>query len=324
MRNTVSPLRGPCDSSRHRVRLTAATPVLGGVPLFAIAVLILSISMSPLAAQTPPMTYIYNGPESVLDLRYQYQWEILRTALERTTPKWGPFRMIPSEFMSERRQTLELRNATGNLTLMYLSTTPELEKALIPIRIPVDRNLAGYCVFLIRKGEEARFANLTSLAQLRDFKYGLGLGWIDVAILRANDFHVVTGSSYNGLFEMLVQKRFDVFPRSVVEVLDEYDQRKLELPALVIERELLFYYPLPMYFWFSKTDGGRRLATRAEAGMRMMIADGTYDRIFDKYQRPRIERLRLKQRRLFVIDNPFVSAAAQKDRRFLFNPKTWK
>ena len=51
-----------------------------------------------------------------------------------------------------------------------------------------------------------------------------------------------------------------------------------------------------MYFWFPKTDEGRRLAARAEEGMRMMIADGTYDRIFDRYQRSKIERLRLKER----------------------------
>ncbi|MEO8033787.1 MAG: hypothetical protein ABI837_05095, partial [Acidobacteriota bacterium] len=99
----------------------------------------------------PVMTYVYNGPESALDVRYRYHWEILRNALEKTEPKWGPYRMVPSELMSERRQILELKNATGSLTVMYLSTTPELESALVPIRIPVDKNLAGYCVFLIRK-----------------------------------------------------------------------------------------------------------------------------------------------------------------------------
>ena len=62
------------------------------------------------------MTYIYHPPESSLDVRYLYHWEILRTALERTTPKWGAYRMVPSGFMTERRQAFELRNATGKLT----------------------------------------------------------------------------------------------------------------------------------------------------------------------------------------------------------------
>jgi ABC-type amino acid transport substrate-binding protein len=208
---------------------------------------------------------------------------------------------------------------------MYLSTTPDFERDFVPIRIPVDKNLGGYCVFLIRKGEQARFDSVKSLDDLRKFSYGLGLGWIDVSILKSNGFTVVTGSSYDGLFEMLVNKRFDVFLRAAVEVLDEYAQRKDKLKDLYIEDNIIFYYPLPMYFWFPKTEEGRRLAARAEEGMRMMIADGSYDRIFDQYQRHKIERLRLKSRRIFRIVNPFVGPETPfSDKRLWFDPKTYK
>ena len=270
-------------------------------------------------------TYIYHPPESAFDVRYLYHWEILRTALEKTRPKWGPYRMIPSGRMTEQRQRYELKNATGKLTVMYLSTTPDFEKTLIPIRIPVDRNLGGYCVFLIRRDERDRFAAIRTLDDLRRFRYGLGLGWVDVDILRYNGFQVVTGSSYDGLFEMLSNRRFDVFLRAAVEVLDEYDQRKIAIPDLYIEPSLILYYPLPMYFWFPRTAEGRRLAARAEEGMRMMIADGTYDRIFDKYQRWKIERLRLKERRIFRIENPNVGPETPfADKRLWFDPKTYK
>ena len=279
-----------------------------------------------LTAAAPPatvMTYTYHPPESSLDVRYLYHWEILRTALEKTTPKWGPYRMAPSERMTEQRQALEMKNHTGRLTVMYLSTTPDFERTLIPIRIPVDRNLGGYCVFLIRRGEQPRFDSVKSLDDLRKFTYGLGLGWIDVGILTSNGFHVVTGSNYDGLFEMLVHRRFDIFLRAAVEVLDEYGRRK-EKP-LDIEQNLILYYPLPMYFWFPKTDEGRRLAVRAEEGMRMMIADGTYDRIFDHYQRHKIERLHLKSRRIFRINNPNVGPETPfADKRLWFDPQTYK
>jgi ABC-type amino acid transport substrate-binding protein len=276
------------------------------------------------ASRAQVMTYIYHAPESSLDVRYLYHWEILRTALERTTPKWGAYRMVPSEFMTERRQAFELKNATGKLTVMYLSTTPDFEQHLVPIRIPVDKNLGGYCVFLIRRDEQQRFATVRSIDDLRRFTYGLGLGWVDVDILKADGFRVVTGSSYDGLFEMLVNKRFDVFLRAATEVLDEYGQRKESLP-LTIEDSIILYYPLPMYFWFPKTAEGRRLAARAEEGMRMMIADGTYDRIFDVYQRQKIERLRLKQRKIFRIANPFLGPETPfNDKRLWFDPQTWK
>lgn len=293
--------------------------------VMSLCVVALTAFLSAVSPPPKPMTYIYHPPESSHDVRYLYHWEILRTALEKTAPKWGPYAMVPSQPMTEQRQTFELKNNTGKLTVMYLSTTPDFERNLVPIHIPVDKNLGGYCVFLIRKGEQARFDSVKSLDDLRKFSFGLGLGWIDVDILKASRFNVVTGSSYDGLFDMLVKKRFDVFLRAAVEVLDEYDERKKTLKDLDIERDIVFYYPLPMYFWFPKTDEGRRLAARAEEGMRMMIADGSYDRIFDRYQRRKIERLRLKDRRPFRIENPFVGPETPfADKRLWFDPKTYK
>ena len=232
--------------------------------------------------------------------------------------------MIPSERMSEARQAFELKSASGKLTVMYLSTVPEFERSLVPVRIPVDRNLGGYCVFLIRKQDRLRFEDVRTVDDVRRFKIGLGYGWINVDILRANGFEVVTGTSYDGLFEMLVQRRFDIFLRSATEVLDERDRRTATLPDLFIEENVVLYYPLPMYFWFPKTAEGRRLAARAKEGMRTMIADGTYDAIFDRYQRRRIEELRLKERRVVRITNPFLGPETPFwDKRLWFDPTTY-
>lgn len=303
----------------------ASEPEAGICILRKLCVALLLLVVMRTARADDVMTYVYHAPESSRDVRYLYQWEILRTALEKTKAKWGPYRMVASAPMTESRQALELKNASGKLTVMYLSTNPDFEKNLVPIRIPVDKNLGGYCVFLIRREDQPRFNAVKTLDDLRRFRYGLGLGWIDVAILEASRFHVVTGSSYEGLFEMLVQKRFDVLLRASVEVLDEYDQRKAGLPELHIEDGIVFYYPLPMYFWFSKTPAGRRFAARAEEGMRMMIDDGTYNRIFDKYQRHKIEKLRLKNRRMFRIENPFVGPETPfQDKRLWFDPQAYK
>jgi hypothetical protein len=282
------------------------------------------LSQVPAFAENP-MMYIYNAPESSLDVRYVYHWEILKTALEKTKKKYGPYRMVASEPMIEKRQTFELEKATGKLTVMYLSTIPDFERNLVPIRIPVDKNLGGYCIFLIRKEDQHKFNSVKTLGDLRKFTYGLGLGWIDVDILRANNFRVVTGSNYDGLFEMLVNKRFDIFLRATIEIIDEYESRKEAMPDLHIEENIIFYYPLPMYFWFSKTEEGRRLAARAEEGMWMMIKDGTYDKIFDRYQRHKIERLKLKNRKIFRIDNPFLGPETPfDDKRLWFDPQTYK
>jgi ABC-type amino acid transport substrate-binding protein len=271
------------------------------------------------------MVYTHHPPESARDVRYDYQWEVLRTALDRTTAAWGPYRLATSEPMTERRQSYELRNGSGRLTVMYLGTTPEFEKELLPVRIPVDRNLGGYGIFLVRAGEQARFDAVRSLDDLKKMRFGLGLGWIDVEVFRWNGLAVVTGSSYEGLFEMLVNGRFDAFPRGAVEILDEYDRRKAELRDLRIEERLVLYYPLPMYFWFARNPEGRRLADRADAGMRLMLADGSYDAIFDRYQRPKIERLHLKDRRTLRIENPLAGPETPwQDVRLWFDPRTYR
>ncbi len=289
--------------------------------LFAVACLLNSAHVF----SAEPMRYIYNAPESNLDKRYLYHWIILKTALEKTIPKYGAYEMVPSKPMTEKRQTFELKNATGKLSVMYLGTTPNMERDLVPIRIPVDKNLGGYCVFLIRKENQKRFDHISSLDDLRKFKYGLGLGWIDVDILRSNNFQVVTASCYDCLFEMMNNKRSDLALRAAVEVIDEYEERKAAMPDLCIETNILFYYPMPMYFWFPKTDEGGRLAARAEDGMRMMIADGTYDKIFAEYQDSKIEKLKLKDRKVFRIDNPFLGSETPfADKRLWFDPKTYQ
>ena len=49
----------------------------------------------------------------------------------------GPLSDGAAEAMTERRQAYELRNASGKLTVMYLGTTPDFERELVPVRIPV-------------------------------------------------------------------------------------------------------------------------------------------------------------------------------------------
>ncbi|HXT71288.1 MAG TPA: hypothetical protein VN700_16130 [Vicinamibacterales bacterium] len=294
--------------------------------LAAVVCLTLVVDPGPAAqAAGAVMRYVHNGPESPLDRRYTYQWAILAAALERTRAAYGPYSIDTAEFMTETRQRFELARASGRLSVMYLGTTPEMERELTPIRIPVDLNLGGYSVFLIKKNRQAEFASVRSLDDLRRFSFGLGLGWLDADILRASRLKVVTGSSYNGLFEMAENARFDAFPRAAVEVLDEYALRKDAMQSLAIERELVLSYPMPMYFWFSSTAEGRRLAERAEAGMRLMLGDGSYARVFRQYQDRKIRTLDLMGRRVITIPNPFLSPDTPfADRRLWFDPRSYR
>lgn len=287
-----------------------------------ISYLIILFRSTAIADPQDAMVYIHNAQESENDHRYDYHWEILRTALEYTERRFGPFQLYPSSPMTEKRQVFELSNQTGKLTVMFRGADQNLENNLTPVRIPVDLNLAGYMIFLIRKEDQDLFDGINTLDDLRQYSIGLGADWLDIEVLESNGFNVITGTNYDGLFRMLLNKRFDCFQRSAVEILDEYDQRKSTMGNLHIEKNLILYYPWPMYFWFSDNAEGILLAERAEEGMLQMIEDGTYYRIFDKYFEEDIARLNLSDRRLLRISNPLLSPETPlDDDRLWFDPQ---
>jgi hypothetical protein len=56
------------------------------------------------------MEYIYHAPESENDKRYNYHWEILKTALEKTKDKYATYTLKPSPLvMTEDRQFKEMK-----------------------------------------------------------------------------------------------------------------------------------------------------------------------------------------------------------------------
>ncbi|MDT8992578.1 hypothetical protein RQP54_17030 [Curvibacter sp. APW13] len=273
------------------------------------------------AGETEPMVFIHHAKESAGDTRYEYHWRVLRAALDATTAQWGPYELREAPYMNETRQVAELSNATGLLNTMVLDTTVELEQKLLPVRLPIDKGLLGYRVFLIRKDDQAAFSQVRTLQQLRAFSIGQGADWSDTQILRQAGFKVVTGYAYEGLFGMLNYRRFDAFSRGAVEVLGEMRSFGPQYPDMQIEESLLLYYPMPVYFWFSRDSAGQQRARRVEQGMRAIQANGTLDRLF-KTEFSAVEAtLRLKERRVLRIGNPLLPAASRTiDKRWLYDP----
>ena len=251
---------------------------------------------------------VYPLTGSGIDSRYDYDWAVLRTALLKTVPRYGAFELRQSQTtMSAQRVTQELANQPGRINILVRATDPDLEQQFLPIRLPVDRGLLGYRIFLVREADLPRFAAVRSLDDLRRLHVGQGKGWIDVDILRAAQLTVVEGSTYDGLFAMLEAKRFDFFSRAADEATREYDERRIANPTMALEPTLLLHYPLPRYFFVRRDAEGKLLAERITAGMEMMIRDGSLNELFYRYKSSIIERANLKQRHLLTIVNPTLS-----------------
>jgi len=267
------------------------------------------------------MVYIYHSPESKDDVRYNYHWEVLKAALEKTKKEYGPYIMKPSVRMSEKRQVEELKKGE-KLTILIKAASQEHESMFIPVRIPLDKGLIGYRVFLIHKDDQPAFSAIKSLEELEKFSVGQGLGWSDVKVWQANGFKVVEGSDYEGLFAMTVNRRFGFFSRGIVEIIGEYEQRKNKMPDLHIEETIAVYYPWPFYFYFPKSEQGRKLAIRVEKGLLELFEDKkTFDPLFLKYHGEALKRHDLKNRKVFRIKNPLLTPETPlNDERLWYDP----
>lgn len=288
------------------------------------ALLLLPCMLTPPAWAATHLTYPLTS--GGIDSRYDYDWAVLRAALEKTTPRYGVFEQHQSDVaMSPPRVVQEMTSPSGRINIFVRATSPELERQFMPVRLPVDRGLLGYRLLLIRGADQQRFSKVKSIADLRHLRAGLGQGWADVPIFEKAGVPVVEGSSYDGLFAMLEADRFDFYSRSADEALREFQERHDAHPQMAVEQTLLLHYPLPRYFFVRRDAEGKLLAKRIEAGMEMMIKDGTLDTLFQRYKGDLIKNTAMQKRRIIHLANPKLTPQTPLTRGELwFNPLTGK
>lgn len=278
------------------------------IPSLRKLLLVLFLLAWPIWGQAQAMHYVYPPPESGADVRLNYYWELLQAALDETTPKWGSYVLQASpKAMNAARAELLLTAAT-DISVMARTTSMAREQALRPIRIPLDKGLTGYRLFLIKAGTQARTDPVRTLEQLQVLSIGQGATWVDTDILRASGFNVVTAPTYELLLPMLDSNRFDLFSRGVNEISHELAAGSPRYPTLAIETRLLLYYPLPRYFFFPRTPEGERLAQRAEEGLRLLQKNGKFEKRYQLFKKSILSDLNLSGRRVFKIPNPQLPA----------------
>ncbi|MEN9868865.1 MAG: hypothetical protein RL748_4455 [Pseudomonadota bacterium] len=267
-------------------------------------------------ARAEGVKVIYPAGDIPNDPRFHDVIEMLRTALEKTKPQYGPYELMPNPtIMPKARYILELEQAHNNINVIWNSTSEELETRFLPIRIPLRKGLLGYRIALIARENQSKIDQVKTLDDLKKLTIGQGIGWNDNLLYEAAGIEVVK-SKYGQLFKMAGANRFDLFPRGVGEIFPEYEQNLTEVPNLAVEKNLLIIYPFPYYFFFNPKD--RALKERVETGLRMMQRDGSFDTIFRKHHQAAIEKANLKGRRIIRLPNPLLPKTVPLD-----NPGLW-
>lgn len=137
----------------------------------------------------------------------------------------------------------------GEVDILWMLESKQRNEQFIPIKVGLTNGLIGKRVFLIKKGDSARFSDVDSLFSFQQRKLiaGMGTKWFDAKVWRKNkllyreqigDWQAIYG-------KVAANREYDYFPRGVNEVIAEsklYPDLEIE-PSLVFEyeRDFLFY-----------------------------------------------------------------------------------
>ncbi|UPQ89174.1 diguanylate cyclase [Vibrio sinaloensis] len=266
-------------------------------------ILVISVSLNPLAhADTVTVRKVEGLKEEIV-------FDILKLALSKTRPN-VQFSTATEEY-NEARLMEEV--ISGNIDVMWAGAAPDKEEKMLTVRIPILKGLLGHRIFIIRKEDQARFASIQTLNQLKAFDAGQGTFWGDTKVLKAAQIPTITTIKYANLFPMLEGGRFDYFPRAVHEPWSEVDSRP-EL-NLTIDKNVMLVYPFAMYFFVSPNN--QTLHDDIYNGFEMAIQDGSFDDLF--FNHPMIKEVlakaNLKERMVFRIPNPYMHEETPFDRK---------
>lgn len=210
----------------------------------------------------------------VTTIQQQWQFNLLKEALRRSGKPYQVEQM--STQMNQKRNAEEA--LAGTVDVFWSMTSKELEKTMLPVRIPLFKGLLGNRLLIIRKSDEAKFANVKTLADFKQLTAGQNRYWPDASILEANGVPLVTSYQYTNLYPMLEGGRFDYLALGAQEIGDELASHPD--PALKIDSHILLQYRSPAYFFVSPKRP--ELAEAILAGLEHMISDGSFDEMFNR------------------------------------------
>jgi ABC-type amino acid transport substrate-binding protein len=255
---------------------------------------------------------IYPRHQAQKDPQLQYVLDVLRLALSRSGK---PYELRQaSTVMVQSRAIAALAGNTGSLDVIWVMTNQEREKLLLPVRIPIDRGLIGWRVALLNAQRATLLSTVKDLPALARYNAGQMHDWPDTAVLKANGLNVIASPTYEGLFQQLAYNRIDYFPRSVMEVRQEWlSHRDLHL---VMDDAILIRYPAAFYFFVSRNRP--ELGADIQKGLEAALADGSFLKLFNRHMRPLLEALDLPKRTVIQLQHPQLPPATPLARRELW------
>ncbi len=250
--------------------------------------------------------------------RKTFEQQLIELALEKTQGKTGAYEMMPVTVISRTHAVAALsQNLYPNFitTLSYEDTLLDSGN-LIYIPFPVERGALSYRICYANKNLNDTIQTIDDLQKLKNYKLGIGAGWLDAKILQRSGVQTVEGTNITSLFRMTQAGRADIFCPSPSEYFHELQAEKNA--DLQLDNKLALYYPLPKFLFSHKSN--QALLDRIKHGIDIAYHDGSYLELWSKAYARDLQRAKLNERNLIKLDNPFITSLPNDYKHYLYDP----
>ncbi len=241
-----------------------------------------------------------------------FEQVVLRLLLDKTVPSHGPYQLQATEVVSQNRAFLQL--AAGELDLLSSMTSKERETQGLPIRVCLYRGLLGVRLPIALTQHRDKFEAINQLPQALALRIGQVADWPDTKVLAYNGWKVERLPRLSNFPEMLKRERIDLFALGAIEVYPIVDT----MPGLSVLEQWAIAYPSAFYFFVSPHHPA--LAERLRRAWDIVLADGSYEALFEHWMGPQLARARLSERRWLILKNPDLPATAPLQDARLWHP----
>ncbi|WP_372919727.1 hypothetical protein [Salegentibacter sp.] len=245
----------------------------------------------------------WNGNRSAA--RQDYERKVLKAILEATEEEWGAWEIEESlEEYPGNEESLVFTEKDHDLFVTIAGNQKFKEDDMIVIPHLLTKNLLGYRIPIIREQDTNLFGGIKRQEDLQKLDHGIPETWSDATVFRHNGYNVVEEGSFDDIFDRLQNGDFDYSSYGANEVLGVFENRASKAEGLVIDKNILLFYPFPLVFYIHPDQP--KMAERIEQGLQSIISSGRLDAIFDEHYGEITEQLNLDKRRIFALDNPLI------------------
>lgn len=246
------------------------------------------------------------SPETLEDTREAYSFELVKLVMDKTKPKYGDYRLqlIPAMNRPRARYAAKLKIYPNLLLEESYDKEFSAKGDLTYINFPVELGILGYRICFVNPKIKEDLKKITSVEQLKKYSIGQGIGWIDTNILRANGFQVTEIPNYDGMFKMTAAGRVDLFCRGANEIKGEFEAFKY-IKELTYDETFVLTYALPRFYYTNSEN--TLLIARVQEGLITAHKDGSLKHLWLKYQTANLNFVKLHQRKIFTLANPFIA-----------------